>query len=688
MKVAIIGAGPSGLVTLKYLVTAHEYFQGMDPIEVRLFEEQEDIGGTFRYRTYKDSELVSSKYLTAFSDHRFPVEAPDFATPESYLAYLEAYVERFGLRDYIECRTIISHVKKTAEGRHILTVTKAVIGDQGGIVGEEHDEWECDAVVVCSGLNVWPNEPEIPGLKELIPGLSEEGRPARLFYKLLGKEVDSFPIHSSDYKGDEYFNGARTVAVFGAGETAMDIAYQAVNHPDVTKVVMCNRDGFLIAPKITPEPIILRTWGKPYPGKRPNKPIDTTIASLFDTMYVPSLLQRGPLLWLFYDRWIKYIFFLIAGTSQGIDQWVGGLPPRRRYADAIFLVKSDKAVPYMSAGQRKGFWNAVRAFFVNVPIKDTGNRRIEVKGWPSHMDENKALHIPEPDCNEPYVVKPDRIVFATGYRTSFPFLEEGQYPSLEEAAVRGVYRDIAEGFAYIGFVRPSIGAIPPLAELQAQLWVYRYLAHRNPGLTRRRTTTLSPSPSSPEKAGLLPQPSDPSESESVIPHYELDYVLHARGSYDLFQTKRGVDHESYAYQLALDLGAAPTFWHMVKHTSWRCVYTWAMGPNFNAKFRIVGPWARPGVARRVMEGELFGVVARTGGYFFFTTYTLLPFIVFGAMSLILMGVDSVVGFVRDMGKAIGRLVMRGRNRGLGGTPDAQPVRQGKTLTAPRVVDYF
>ena len=141
-------------------------------------------------------------------------------------------------------------------------------------------------------------------------------------------------IHSHVYKSDDFFAGAKTVAILGAGETAMDIGYQAVNHPDVEKVVMCNRDGFMIAPKITPEPVILRVWGKPYPGKRPNKPIDTTIASLFDTMYVPPSIQRGPFLWLYYDRWIKYIFFLIAGTSQGIDQWVGGVPPRRRYADS------------------------------------------------------------------------------------------------------------------------------------------------------------------------------------------------------------------------------------------------------------------------------------------------------------------------------------------------------------------
>ena len=57
MKVAIIGGGPAGLTTLKHLVTAHEYFEGIGPIEVRLFEEEEDIGGTFRYRTYRDSEV-------------------------------------------------------------------------------------------------------------------------------------------------------------------------------------------------------------------------------------------------------------------------------------------------------------------------------------------------------------------------------------------------------------------------------------------------------------------------------------------------------------------------------------------------------------------------------------------------------------------------------------------------------
>jgi dimethylaniline monooxygenase (N-oxide forming) len=156
----------------------------------------------------------------------------------------------------------------------------------------------------------------------------------------------------------------------------------------------------------------------------------------------------------------------------------------------------------------------------------------------------------------------------------------------------------------------SSGAIPPLAELQAQLWVYRWLQnfHGNK-LVRRNLGTLDLANG--KMAPLLDEEAD----EGFIAPYELDYALHARGSYDFFSTKRGVDHESYAYQLALDMGAAPTFWHMVRKHSWRVLWTWAMGPNFNTKFRLVGPWANPNVAVPIMEGELFGVVKRTGGAF-------------------------------------------------------------------------
>jgi dimethylaniline monooxygenase (N-oxide forming) len=50
MKVVIIGAGPSGLVTCKTLLEArtHEF-----PFEPVILEQEDDLGGTFRYRGYE-----------------------------------------------------------------------------------------------------------------------------------------------------------------------------------------------------------------------------------------------------------------------------------------------------------------------------------------------------------------------------------------------------------------------------------------------------------------------------------------------------------------------------------------------------------------------------------------------------------------------------------------------------------
>ena len=66
MRVAVIGGGPAGLVTLKYLITTHEY-HAVEPIETRLFEAKDSIAGTFRYRVYEDAEARSHPILQ--NDH-------------------------------------------------------------------------------------------------------------------------------------------------------------------------------------------------------------------------------------------------------------------------------------------------------------------------------------------------------------------------------------------------------------------------------------------------------------------------------------------------------------------------------------------------------------------------------------------------------------------------------------------
>jgi dimethylaniline monooxygenase (N-oxide forming) len=129
---------------------------------------------------------------------------------------------------------------------------------------------------------------------------------------------------------------------------------------------------------------------------------------------------------------------------------------------AVFFCKSARSLPYMSAKYRSNsFWYRLRAFFINVPIKDTHGRIIDVTSWPEKVDEEGVMHF-KPRKDEPQDVshvKPDIVVFATGYRRTVRFLGDS-YPQPTDVTVRAVYSpdDVSVGF--IGFTRPSFGEFP------------------------------------------------------------------------------------------------------------------------------------------------------------------------------------------------------------------------------------
>ena len=55
-------------------------------------------------------------------------------------------------------------------------------------------------------------------------------------------------------------------------------------------------------------------------------------------------------------------------------------------------------------------------------------------------------------------VRPDLVIYATGYRQEFGFFdEESDYATPEEADVRNVVKEGDESVAFIGFVRPGVG---------------------------------------------------------------------------------------------------------------------------------------------------------------------------------------------------------------------------------------
>lgn len=131
----------------------------------------------------------------------------------------------------------------------------------------------------------------------------------------------------------------------------------------------------------------------------------------------------------------------------------------------VFFCKSARSLPYMSAKYRStSWWYKARAFFINVPIKDTHGRVIDVEQWPKNIDMDGHMTfgtkgaMPETEDQKPGV-KPDVVVFATGYRREVRFLD-ATYPQPTTVAERGVYNADDVSVAFIGFIRPGFGMSP------------------------------------------------------------------------------------------------------------------------------------------------------------------------------------------------------------------------------------
>ncbi|KAL5594051.1 hypothetical protein BROUX41_001103 [Berkeleyomyces rouxiae] len=596
-RVAVIGAGPSGLVTARFLLHAHEFFPGLPRVEVVVFEQSDTVGGTFEQRVYESAELVSSKYLTAFSDFRLPADAPDFITPQRYCRYLRDYADAYGVTETIKFNTRVADVSRLPTGQHQVTYGPDPVSPSASSLQTE----VFDGIAVCTGLHTEPNMPLFPGA-----------------------ERAPVVLHSSQLKTRAQFGQDTNVLVLGAGETGLDMAHLSVTS-GAKRTVLSHRSGFFCGPKIIPRPIILSGLFSKPANDPPNKPVDCSVASLFDTAYVPPLLQRSRLMWEYYNLWIKASQTLISGTPNGPDQWAGLMDSKRGHVDSVFFVKTPYALSYISAGHRPtSLFYRLRAALINVPITDTGDCRIETAPWPGKLGDNGVIVFDGEVDASLRGFSPDVIVSATGYKRAIPWLDENEYGSPMSADVRGIYSSKDISVAFIGFQRPSLGAIPPLAELQAQLWVYRYLQHRYSSAV-------------------------PATFPNAVTPYDLSYELHTRCGYDLAMAKGGVDHECYAYQLALDMGAAPTASHVWRlRRSWKLPYTWAMGANFNTKFRLVGPWKSERRAVEIMETELFGVVKRSGGRFYLVTYTIIPLVLFGFLSLTIMAAEAAWGYIRNL----------------------------------------
>ncbi len=256
LKLAIIGAGPAGLVSTRHLSQSPN-------LQITVFEANKDIGGLWVYdeRTDADPKFDSQKtqdpyyklnggyhssmytylqsnlpyFYDAFKDLAHPDVDPNFPmyfNIHQQKQYLDAYAEKFGLRKYIQLNTLVQSVRlyenltpeeqsKAPEQRKFLVQT----------VKEDSIQYHVfDYVLVATGHHTKPYIPEIAGIE-----------------KFKGKI-----LAAKDFKNpDAEYLKEKKVMILGSSFSATDLAVQMLENPyvgpqPVDKIMLVGRKlGFL-----------------------------------------------------------------------------------------------------------------------------------------------------------------------------------------------------------------------------------------------------------------------------------------------------------------------------------------------------------------------------------------------------------------------------------------------------------
>ncbi|XP_067388577.1 dimethylaniline monooxygenase [N-oxide-forming] 2-like isoform X2 [Emydura macquarii macquarii] len=223
-SVAIIGAGSSGLVSIKCCLD-----EGLEPT---CFERSDDIGGLWRFAETAEAGRVSvyrslitntSKEMSCFSDFPFPEDFPNYLDHSRLLEYFRMYAEHFRLLGYIRFKTTVHSVRKCPD--FSITGQWDVVTETDGKVTSAI----FDAVMVCSGHYAEPHLPldSFPGLENRFKGQY---------------------LHSWEYKDSANFQGKR-VLVLGTGNSGGDIA--VVLSRVAAQVFLSTRSGTWVVSRIS-----------------------------------------------------------------------------------------------------------------------------------------------------------------------------------------------------------------------------------------------------------------------------------------------------------------------------------------------------------------------------------------------------------------------------------------------------
>ncbi|KAM4722881.1 dimethylaniline monooxygenase [N-oxide-forming] 2-like [Rhinophrynus dorsalis] len=487
MRIAVIGAGASGLTSVKCCLD-----EGLEPT---CFERSEDIGGVWRFTSKVENGRASiyesvisntSKEMMCYSDFPIPENFPNYLHNTRMMEYYRLYAEKFDLLKHIKFKTLVHSVRKhpsfASTGQWNITTEKD---------GNQETE-TFDGVMICSGHQSDPHYPV-----ESFPSI---------------KHFKGKYFHSREYKTSDGFKGKR-VLIIGMGNTGTDIAVELSR--TASQVFLSTRSGSWV---------MSRVFDNGYPWD-----------ICFDTRFQNWLRNTLPstvIMWL---------------TEKKMNEWFDHsnyglqLSDSTQFKEPLF---NDELPSRITCG------------LVTVKPKVT-----EFSDTAVHFEDGTI----EKDI--------DIVIFATGYVSSFPFLDESIIKVENHKAY--LYRNIFPGslekptLGVIGFIQP-LGPIMAASEVQAR-WVTRVFK----GLC-----------SYPPKAEVM---NDIAKKKEV----NAKRFGTAMGSHLL------LDYIEYLDELASDIGVKPNIFRLLL-TDPILAVTLLFGPCTPAQYRLKGPGKWPNARRQIM----------------------------------------------------------------------------------------
>ncbi|KAK5649045.1 hypothetical protein RI129_003937 [Pyrocoelia pectoralis] len=216
MKIAIIGAGPSGLVSTKYSLD-----EGHD---IDVYEQSGYIGGTWMYTDkvgldeygfpvhssmYKGLMTNVPKEIMTFLDFPYPEQqTKSYICQPEVINYFNQFADTFYLKEHIKFYKRVTKVTPQPLDKWNVTAQDAKTK-----ISETHTY---DAVFICTGHYSVPYIPKLPGQD-----------------KFTGEQV-----HSHNFRSSEPFKD-KNVLVIGGSSSGVDIA--GLISKVAAKVVLCYR---------------------------------------------------------------------------------------------------------------------------------------------------------------------------------------------------------------------------------------------------------------------------------------------------------------------------------------------------------------------------------------------------------------------------------------------------------------